>query len=353
MEISLYTNIRYGDIHSLIYNAIRQAPDHIKKVGIINWWWLTPDEIQLENLKNFVELQDICFFISEEIFDRYYAGHEPIDMNKVFELLNSYNVYYIVFSHDLTLNIQPDKNRTFYNPWFFKSPLYIPSNFNADLDYIEKPYAFNLMLGSRKSYRTIVYNILKNNKNIYSKYLGHPKFKFDDIPNLDDYEVYKDLTSQDVAKDKLNTMNSLEKEGSEYPISHIVPLKIYSNTHFDIVTETLVKYQNMFITEKTAKPLATGRFFCWFNSSNVIDYLRKFGFDFANYEAEYDKIQGDIDRLDAMLEVVGEIVNNPLYIKDIYKKTKNARIHNMNLFKEHTNNFKTNLSNWILMCLNK
>jgi len=320
-----------------------------KNVGIINWWWTTEEEAQLENLKKFVESQDICFFVSEEIFDKHYS----IDMNKVFDMLNSHNVYYIVFSQDLTLDVQPVPHRTYYNPWFFKTHLYVPSNYVPDLDYIEKPYTFNLMLGTRKPYRTIAYRVLKDNKNIYSKYLGHPTFKFDNIPNLDEDEVYTDLISQDVVRNKLHTMKFLEKEGRKYAISHVVPEKIYANTHFDIVTETFVKHQNMFITEKTAKPLATGRFFCWFNSNDVMTYLEQHGFSFMHYEAEYDKMHNDVDRLDAMLEVVEEISNNPLYVKDIYERSRQVRIHNMNVFKEQTTNFENRLTEWIIDCLNR
>jgi hypothetical protein len=331
------------------FNAVRlDESNRHKNIGVINWWSLSEEESQLENLKKFVDSQDICFFVSEEIFDRY----NSVDMNKVFEMLNSCNVYYILFSFDASLDIQPSHNRTYYNPWFFKSPLYVPSNFIPNIDYVEKQYTFNLMLGSNKSYRTLAYKILKENNNIYSKYLGHPSFKIDNIPNLDNDDVYNDLISQDVVHHKLNTMSTVQRERSNYAISHVVPEKIYANTHFDIVTETFIKHQTMFITEKTAKPLATGRFFCWYNSYNAAVYLEPYGFDFTHYEAAYDKICNDVDRLEAMLELVEEIANNPLFIKDIYAKSKSARIHNMEVFKQHTQNFDASLTEWITSCLN-
>jgi hypothetical protein len=120
---------------------------------------LSKEEAQIENLKQFVESQDIWFFVREEIFDR----HNDVDMHKVFAMLNLHNVYYILFSHDFTLDIRPDLGRTYCNPWFFKSPVYVPSKFIPDLDYVDKPYAFNLLLGSNKSYRTLAYKILKYN----------------------------------------------------------------------------------------------------------------------------------------------------------------------------------------------
>ena len=179
------------------FDAVCANPRY-KNLGVINWWWLTEEESQLENLKKFVDLQDICFFVSEEIFDRY----NSVDMNKVFEMLNSQNVYYILFSSDASLDVQPSYNRSYYNPWFFKSPLYVPSNFIPNIDYVEKQYTFNLMLGSNKPYRTLAYKILKENNNIYSKYLGHPNFKIDSVLNLDSDDVCDSLISQDVTQIK-------------------------------------------------------------------------------------------------------------------------------------------------------
>lgn len=342
MNINHYTPNR----PQFCFETLRANPRY-KNLGVINWWWLSEEEAQLENLKNFVESQDICFFVSEEIFDR----HHSVDMNKVFKMLNSQNVYYILFSSDVSLDVQPSYNRSYYNPWFLKSPLYVPSTFIPNIDYVEKQYTFNLMLGSNKPYRTLAYKILKENNNIYSKYLGHPSFKTDSGLSLDNDDVFNDLISQDVTQNKLNTMNTVQRERKIYPISHVVPEKIYANTHFDIVTETHVKHQTMFITEKTAKPLATGRFFCWYNSYNVAAYLEPYGFDFTHYEAEYDKMCNDVNRLDAMLELVEEIADNPLFIKDIYAKSKSARIHNMEVFKQQTQNFDAKLNEWIISCL--
>jgi len=66
-----------------------------------------------------------------------------------------------------------------------------------------------------------------------------------------------------------------------------------------------------------------------------------------HYEAEYDKMHNDVDRLNAMLEIVEEISNNPLYIKNIYEKSKNVRIHNMDVFKKQTEQFHKRTHEWL------
>jgi hypothetical protein len=266
-------------------------------------------------------------------------------------MLNSHNVFYITFSEDHNLTYEPNSHREFHAPWFFKSPLYVPSNFVPDLDYRDKSYAFNLMLGSNKPFRTLTYKVLKDNKNIYSTYLGHPVFKNNNLAELDDIDVQEDLTSQDVSSEKLFTMNFFVKEDKRYPLSHITPEKIYANTHFDIVTETFVKQAHNFVTEKTAKPLATGRFFVWYNSNNTAQYLERYGFRITGYTGYCDSIVHDVDRLDYMLELVDRISNDDMLIKKIYTDSKSARLHNMNNYKMQMKNFYGRLHNWMAECL--
>jgi uncharacterized CHY-type Zn-finger protein len=345
---------RYIPTHNRFESIFFKLSDLVSapniKVGIIDWWWTSAAEARVENLKKFVESQDICFFISEEVFNQ----HKSIDMNAVFKMLNSHNVCYLIFSKDFTLKEQPCPTKTFYYPWFFKGlgEFYVPTDFIPNLDYVEKPYAFNLMLGSEKWYRTYAYEKLKDNSNIYSTYLGHPEYKHHNLIQLDDTDIQTDLITQDVAQKKLHTTSFVEREGKPYLISHVVPQGVYANTHFDIVTETLVDSQNIFLTEKTAKPLITGRFFCWYNSENIINHLSQYGFDFSDYYAEYDMIPDNIDRLNSMLEVVKSIANDNLLLANIYEKTKIARIHNMETYKKHKENFTDRIETWILTMIN-
>jgi len=343
----------YGSDQSSINSSInvvdRQINDSTKKVGIINWWWLDSDQCNFDNLKKFIESQDVCFFLSEEILEKY----NGINLNEVFSLLNQYNVYYILFSEDNTLSVKPRYDKSFFYPWFFKSPLYIPTSFNPDLEYKEKPFTFNLMLGSSKAYRTLFYKTLKENKAIYSSYLGHPKFKKQSNVFLDDEDIQSSLINQDVNLEKLNTMQKVERDSEMRVISHCVPQNIYANTHFDIVTETFVKQGHHFLTEKTAKPLATGRFFCWYASPGVISYLEKYGFLFDYDLLGYDGIENDVDRLAAVLDLIDEITTDQSLVKHIYTKYKDIRKHNMNVYWKESAEYHTKLERWMLECLKK
>lgn len=342
----------YGQKESLLTPFINrlqlQYHDSTKRVGIINWWWLSDSKIDLNSLKMFVERQDICFFLSEEILGKYVFR---LDINNVMALLNQYNVYYILFAEDNDLAVKPANQRLFYYPWFFKSPLYVSSSFKPDLVYREKQYTFNLLLGSNKSYRTLSYKVLKNNNNIYRSYLGHPQFKDQSMTFLDDEDIILDLTNQPIDVEKLNTMNSVQRADTRQIISHVVPEKIYANTHFDIVTETFVKQGHNFLTEKTAKPLATGRFFCWYASTGLASHLERHGFIFDHDLASYDSMHNDVDRLNKFLDVVEELSSNQTLVKEIYTKTADSRKHNMDVYWKGRDSFDDNLFDWMQSCL--
>ena len=318
-----------------------------KKIGIINWWWLSSKEAQIKRIENFVKEQDICFFLIEEIFD---SPRNSIDINSVFKMLNQYNVFYILFSDDYSLTVNPDPTRTLRLPWFFKASLSLPSNFNPDLDYRDKEYDFNLLLGSKKSYRTLLYKSLKDNKNVYLSYLGHPIYKSLSKTSLDDADIVEELIGQNINSAKLNTAKRVKRENSTQYISHVVPSNIYANTHFDIVSETKPYRNIQFITEKTAKPLATGRYFCWFGSPNLKAYLHEFGFDLSDYEFEgfkYDDIISGFTRMDKLVSMIDYITSNKGHVKLIYSLTKHARIHNMEVYNQHRSNFRNTMVEWV------
>jgi len=315
-------------------------------VGIIPWWDIPYEALNTKKLEEFLKEQDISFFVSEELFDRLPLKN---NLEEIFELLNKYNVWYITSS--TTSDVYTNKERTYYTPWFFKSKLYIPKTFTVDLKYNYKPFTYNLLLGSKKPYRTVLFHAL-NHEKIYSTYFGHPIYKHYLKENLDDDDIKKTLIEQDVTHEKINTMKIIYRDNMARALSHIIPETIYKKSHFDIVAETLMKTGTYFLTEKTAKPIATGRFFCWFTSSHVVNHLHNFGFNFDDYNTEYDYIPDDFTRLELLLEFINKTKDDETHIKSIYKRTEAAREHNMLMYFKHIEEYNNNLRNWIIDIFN-
>lgn len=332
----------YGSRQSFFDNVVVTTDKNLK-IGIINWWWLTSNEADISKIEKFVDSNDLCFFVSEEILDR----HNNVDLNELFSVLNQKNVFYIFSAEHYSLSVPPSLNRSFYFPWFFKSPLYDEENFRTDYEYIDKPFDFNLLLGSRKANRSLTFKILNSDPKIYSTYFGHPFLKDLSNTEFEEAESLNLLTNQNVNEDKLNTMVFLNKNNSNFCLSHVVPRTIYNNSHFDIVHETFVKENHHFLTEKTAKPLATGRFFCWYASPYLKVYLGKYGFSFDTYYSNYDNSIDHLYRLDELLDLVKEISNNQNLVKHIYKITRDEREHNKVNYKNQTSTFYNNLTQWV------
>jgi hypothetical protein len=334
----------YGDRHPWFDTPVAQSKTSFR-VGVINWWSLTAEQATVEKIIEFVDSNDVCFFFSEEII---YSGNLSSEyITQIILELNKRNVFYILFAEDN--NIPVNKDRVFYTPWFFKESILVPKSYKVDLDYVPKEYTFNLLLGANKPYRTLIYKLLRFNKNVYSTYRGHPEFKNCSSKELDNADTAMRLLGQLVETTKLNTMVPINVDGQYKSISQVVPVSIYSNTHFDIVTETVIKDHHQFLTEKTAKPLATGRFFCGYMSPYFKNHLAKHGFSFETYPTftNYDSMFDNVMRLNALVEEIEIISNDSLLVQDIYEKTREERRHNMEVFKNKTSNFMPEITAWM------
>jgi len=316
-------------------------------------WNLTTDDLIAE-----IKQYDICFFVIEEVLNTGAIPTIPTTLQNMMTELDNLNVVYIKLSEDV--NFPTAESKTFSIPWFITSDMYISKNTTIDFDYRPKDFTFNMLLGSDKHERTRAWEVLINENFIYSTYFGHQKFKLKSPKHLDDDDVILRLTRQNISNPpgflskNLNTMIGINRDNRGYKISHIIPESIYNNSHFDIAFETYSfakPASNLnhlhFTTEKTGKPLSTGRFFIWYNCPHVVEYLRKFGFELQDYLCEYDSIIDDDKRLEAVLELIKEIGDNKNYIKKIYEDTKEARMHNQEVYKELMRTTPSNLRLWI------
>lgn len=66
--------------------------------------------------------------------------------------------------------------------------------------------------------------------------------------------------------------------GQSATISHIIPWNIYDRSAFSIISETSASNGYCFYTEKTVKPIMTGRLFVMFAGQYYLRYLRELGF---------------------------------------------------------------------------
>ncbi len=300
---------------------------------------LSTDEIIAE-----VKEHDICFFIIREIIDDRCNNIKAGVIENMMTELNKLNVFFITLSEDS--QYPTDTSKTFNVPWFAESDLYTSNDTTIDFDYRPKDFTFNMLLGSKRRHRTKMFETLDESY-IYQTYFGHKEYSLKSAGHLEDGDVWNNLTNQDLSR-KLNTLEQTLRGDTLYSISHITPESIYNNSHFDIIAESQPLIDSLnFTTEKTGKPLSTRRFFIWYNSPHKVEYLKKFGFELQDYLCEYDNILDNDKRLEAIFELIKEIGDNENYIKKIYEDTKDARIHNQEVFKKLSKTTESNIASWI------
>ena len=330
-----------------------------KRIGIIDWWFIDITETAHAELEDFVANNDFTIFISRELLFR--ATVMPGDaLANVLGMFGRYNVACLLLSQE-PLMYRLNLNRTMISPWFSEARIYTSPEFVSNFEYTPKPYDFNLLLGLKKPFRSLLFHGLFRNPRIYATYYGHNNIDFhepnNDILNTTDiidtlYENRNYDTSDHTA---LRTMVPVQT-GSDgkgiHFLSHVVPENIYRHSHFDIVAETHY-YENFYqATEKTAKPLLTARPFIWVAAPGFKDYLKRFDIDLDIYEhaffdgERYDQLSF-VRKLELLFDAVHDITTSRSRVKDIYDKTKEARQHNQETIKKIITTHKTHVHQFL------
>lgn len=180
--------------------------------------------------------------------------------------------------------------------------------------YEPKELYFDALLGRKKSHRDFIVNKLDNTK-IHVEYMNLNS-------NMEGLSCSK-------VQDSVETVNYY---GVDTWFSHIVPIEIYNQTAYSIVSETMFKKEFCFLTEKTAKPILAKRLFIMFAGPGYLDNIRKLGYQtFGDViDESYDSEIDDARRWTMALEQVNILSN--LDQRIILEKIKPVLEHNYNLF---------------------
>lgn len=220
---------------------------------------------------------------------------------------NKINNYLIALGgYHKTNHIDPVRMlyRNFYIERFVKGNTFVDTR--ADI----KPYMFDALLGARRPNRDyVMLGLTKNNlldqsivtyRDVFLGHqVNHQNQEFADIfantklnypyvsPHLDPvWEVADRVTNQ---------------------ISFVVPERIYQQTYYSILTETLCTGQGFFFSEKSIKAFFAKRIFVLFGNQHHLKRLRDQGFQtFGDViDESYDESPLDFERFDlAMKQVI-------------------------------------------------
>jgi hypothetical protein len=106
----------------------------------------------------------------------------------------------------------------------------------------------------------------------------------------------------------------------------------YTDSYVNLVTESSVQ-PDLFITEKTWKPIAAAQLFLVFGTPGTIKYLRNQGVDTFDDIIDHDFYDSEPDweiRLNKIHTLVDDLVTKDLY--QIYQDTKERRYYNQQMY---------------------
>ena len=106
----------------------------------------------------------------------------------------------------------------------------------------------------------------------------------------------------------------------------------YSETYFSMVLETTIdkKSSEIFITEKTFKPIMHGHPFMIYGQAGILAELKRWGFEtYENiFDEEYDNIEDNEQRKNKIIDNIRNVDSSQF----VTKLTLEKILHNRNLF---------------------
>jgi hypothetical protein len=191
-------------------------------------------------------------------------------------------------------------------------------NFN-----VTKPKLFDALLGIKKPHRTFVFNFLKESNLLEKSIVSYSDF-LDSNWAVEPGVVFPD-------KDKISSSDHCFYDNIEIRFSDVLPLSVYNQTYYTIVTETNYKNEIIMLTEKIAKPLLARRLFVVFSSQGYLKYLKSMGF--KTFSTIIDESYDDIEDFDLRMQRAAEqlLVLSKLDPLVVEKQIKDIVDHNFNL----------------------
>jgi len=225
-----------------------------------------------------------------------------------------------------------------------------PVEYQADYD---RPYKFEALMGGSKENRQFVYHKLKNHGlleqglvSISAQTFRSPTDKtyhdnYYRSPALDVYDNEEMLTMRTNSRKSNWVAHTTHQIEMGFPlgngkstiyvkpfISFFIPHRVYQESWFSIVTESIVKHCD-FYSEKTAKVLLGRRIFITFGPQHSLKVLRDNGFKTfgAWIDESYDDEPDDEIRWGLAFDQVVRLINHPS-LNSVYAEAQTVVEHN-------------------------
>jgi len=141
---------------------------------------------------------------------------------------------------------------------------------------INKPRYFDILLGCERVHRNYVYSHVHcNNLNDQVLMTYYRRWNQDLRANS---EFVMETDGIEFVNPPSHTIEGVKYYGHNMTLSQVIPLKVYNQTHYTLVTETNAVNEFNFYTEKIWKPIIAGRLFIVVAGQHFLKNLRAMGF---------------------------------------------------------------------------
>jgi len=273
-----------------------------------------------------------------KIFDRIVLINceTPPDLLSKVQQFDFKKVHFVNIGH---LNYAPDNMKILGVETFIGElrKLYhvIDNEFLGALDpFTAKNLYFDALLGFPKSHREFVYKKIQDYgaDKFFVRY-QQPKQSLEHVLTNNSWHWPNGATVvPETNQMQWGSGAQIQFSGITTNISNIVPIDIYNNTCYSIITETSITSDYVFLTEKTAKPLVAKRLFVMFAGPGYLAHLRRLGFQtFSDViDESYDLEPDNTTRWQMAFDQVEYLCSRPQQM--ILEKIRPVLEHNYNLF---------------------
>ena len=192
--------------------------------------------------------------------------------------------------------------------WFITTREYYRDNtlLTQLTPFSTKPKLFDVLLGWVKPHRTFVYDFINNhqlNDRVIMTYLRDRNTPIDQ----------QGIWPIDLPPDTFNTITRVNYNDHLLSLSQLIPVDIYNQTTYSLVTETNCDNHYSFYTEKIVKPILAERLFIVFSGQYYLRNLRQLGFKTFDgiIDETYDSVEDQQIRFAMICDQIRYLLDTP------------------------------------------
>ena len=190
--------------------------------------------------------------------------------------------------------------------WFITTvDHYTKLSLDALTPYSTKPKIFDILLGQPRAHRDLIYNFVnENNLNDHVIMTYMPPALDIQQQNISGWILEPEVNLPE--QGFRNTITPIVYQGRSMSMSQVVPISVYNQTAYTLVTETNYADHYVFFTEKIVKPILARRLFVVLGGRYYLRTLQELGFQ--TFSSVIDETYDTVEDYQQRARLLGEQV---------------------------------------------